>query len=59
LSNESELCVTPIDFLVFGLKVIGGACGLPFTSLAEVLAVTAKTALIYCCVKKLLALGLP
>lgn len=49
--------MTPIDFLVFGLIVMGGAWGLPLTSLVDELVVAAN-ALIYC-VRYLPAMGLP
>ena len=52
---DIELYVTPIDFLVFGFIVTGGACGLPLISLIEEFAV--KPALI-CCDKNLLWLSI-
>ncbi len=50
--------MAPIDFLVFGLIVMGGTCGFSFTSHMEELAVPATAAFIYCA-KNLLVLGLP
>ena len=42
-----ELYVAPIDFLVFGIMVIGGAYGFPLISLIDELAVAAIAAFIY------------
>ena len=44
---EIELYVAPIDFLVFGLIVMGGTWGFSFTSHMEELAVPATAAFIY------------
>ena len=51
--------MTPIDFFVFGLKVIGGACGLPLTSLIDEFAVAARAAALIYWVKNLPVLILP